>query len=89
MAKINVGDKVTCKIRTEAYYSGYGELPTCFMEPGEIGSVIAVDVPVVRNMGKGFSLVIVDFEKPGVVSNPATGSYIWRVAFHKGECKKI
>jgi len=61
-----VGDLVTVKEPVEAYYSRYGFQPECYLEPGDVGVVAAIDVPCVINLGhKVFACV--DFTKHGTL----------------------
>ena len=96
MAKVKVGDKVTCKVSKEAYYSNYAGAPECFFEPGEVGIVAHIDVPVVcrpkNRLGQKpapYTFTCVDFDKPGVVLNRKTGSCVWRCSLHADNIKRV
>lgn len=62
------GDKVTCKVAVEAYYSNYGPNPRIEFLPGMVGIVAAI-VPKVRIVrgpqhdGKD-EMVVIDFHCP-------------------------
>ena len=75
--QVHVGDQVTCKQPEEAYYSGYAGEPKCSFEPGDVGTVAAVDVPYVT--GRNTTFVCVDFYKEGIIYNEAHGGDPWRV----------
>ena len=74
---VQVGMQVTCKQAEESYYSDYAGSPTCFFEPGDVGTVAAVEVPYVT--GRDRTFVCVDFYKEGIVYNAAHGGSPWRV----------
>ena len=48
---IQIGDKVTCKVPVEAYYSNYGGNPIMVFRPGMVGTIAAI-APKVRNTPK-------------------------------------
>ena len=60
--KIKIGDQITVRCREEAYYSGYGGLPKCWLEPGEVAVVASVNVPKIWHRG---TFICADFEKDG------------------------
>lgn len=62
MKNLKVGEKVTCKQITEAYYSNYGISPKCSFTPNDIGIIGSVNVPYVNKQG---TFTCVDFEKYG------------------------
>lgn len=62
----------------QAYYSDYGGLPECFLEPGESARIIAKRVPSVRGPRPYFTLI--EFEKLG---------HTRRASVYPGEFKKI
>jgi len=92
--KLKVGDKVTCKIRKEAYYSRYktalGRNPEVFFEPGMVGIVAAVDVPfITRHKGskrKKDTFTCIDFEGPPTGNPPTT---TWRCSLEDNNIKRI
>lgn len=60
--RFHVGMQVTVRERVEAYYSRYAGNPVCFLEPGMVGVIAAVDVPYVRrSRGKSETFACVDF----------------------------
>ena len=68
--KPKIGDVVTCKHPTEAYYSNYGITPFCEFTPEDTGIVAAI-APKVRMTPKDAThdglpdFACVDFEKNG------------------------
>ena len=78
--KPQIGDIVTCRTRREAYYSRYADNPACWFEPGDLGVVAAVDVPVVRNTEGHPTFCCVDFYKAGLPYNQ--GRSPCRVGLH-------
>ena len=72
------GTTVTPIRRTEAYYSGYGGRPECFLEPGDRATVVSVDVPPV--IGPRGNFLTADF---------ARGGMRWTVALRPGEYSVI
>lgn len=75
--KLKIGDKVTVKEPQEAYGSDYGLNPKVVIQPGELGTVAAVDVPYVTRRG---TFLCVDFEKPGVFQGaPEHNNVTWRI----------
>lgn len=85
---VTKGMKVTCKVREEAYYSGYAGRPVWWFEPGMIGVVGAVDVPGVYS---GRSFVCVDFQGPATGRNSVTGepNTEWRCALYYDNIVKL
>ena len=83
--EVKVGDQVTCKSAEEAYYSGYAGNPECSFEPGDTGTVAAVEVPYVTRRNSTF--VCVDFQKEGV----SCGSHgePWRVGLDYSNIKVL
>jgi hypothetical protein len=71
-------ETVTPSKPVQAYYSNYGGLPECFLEPGDIARVIAKKVPSVRGPRPYFTLV--EFEKLG---------HTWRASLYPGEFKRV
>ncbi len=63
--QLKVGARITCFIRTEAYYSRYSGMPECWFEAGKLEIVGAVDVTYVRGE-EGRTFVCVDFYKKNV-----------------------
>jgi len=55
-----IGDRVTCKVPEDAYYSGYAGRPKVSFTPGMVGTVDAVRVPSVWRARVSFTCV--DFE---------------------------
>lgn len=68
MSQFKPGDKVTCKIPVEAYYSDYGGNPKMVFQPGMTGTVAAI-APKVRIVkgpqydGKD-EFLVVDYHAP-------------------------
>lgn len=59
-SEVKIGDKVTVKERNLVYYS------SIHLEPDEVGTVGAVDVPyVIHIKGNSISFVCVDFIRDG------------------------
>lgn len=81
--KPKVGDFVTCKVRVEAFYSGYAGQPECWFEPGMTGIVGAVDVPFVR--GAGAPGICVDFDGP--LMSPEKNGNRWRCKLRRDNVK--
>jgi hypothetical protein len=89
---IEVGMLVTCKKPVEAYGSGYPKgHPVCFFEPGDIGSVVSMDVPYVTGSNGVFACV--DFYKPGTIQNPhhwqEHGEVPWRAGLDYNNLRKL
>lgn len=84
-SRVKIGDRVTCIIRDEAYYSRYAGNPEMFFEPGMVGIVGSVDVPCTtyayRRNGGTATFVCVDFRD-------ATGRE-WRVGLYYNNVKPI
>jgi hypothetical protein len=72
MVQPKVGDSIALKIDREPWYSGYGLNPRHIVPAGEIGVVTAVNVPVVRKLGKRNSYHVAQFGQ-------------WQVDFNAGE----
>ena len=74
---LQIGDRVTCKVRVNAYYSNYGGNQECWFEPGEVGIIGSINVPsVTRNR----TFTCVDFTKYGKT---------WRCALLKDNIKHV
>lgn len=88
MQDIKVGDRVTVTRAIPAYYSGYGGRPVQYFEPGMVGTVASVDVPVVIWRGKGYpkAFVCVDFEGQPVGTS---GHNIWRAGPYARDLVKV
>jgi hypothetical protein len=80
--KPQIGDRVTCREREEAYSSRYASNPECWFEPGDVGTVASVDVPVVRNTRGHLIFCCVDFYKEGIPHNEQHGGSPWRVGLY-------
>lgn len=76
---LKIGDEVTCKTDTPAYYSKYAGNPEVLFRPGMTGLVAAIKVPAVT--GRKPTFTCVDFIGPPV-GNPANN--VWRVALFPG-----
>jgi len=74
----NTGRIAVVTQRIAAYYSNYGGLPECFLEPGESARIIAEKIPSVRGPRLYFTLV--EFEKNGRT---------WRASLYPGEFTKV
>jgi len=63
-----VGDKVTCKIATSAYYSNYGGNPVLTFLPGMVGTVASIAPKVRKVKGPGLDgkddFLVVDYPAP-------------------------
>ena len=79
--KPQIGDRVTCREREEAYYSRYVGNPECWFEPGDVGTVASVDVPVVRNTRGHLTFCCIDFYKGGIPYGKH-GDSPWRVGLY-------
>ena len=65
-SKVHLGAKLTVKTRVEAYYSGRNGYLEVWLEPGQVATVGAVNVPYVRNRaGHGNYFVCLDFVRYG------------------------
>ena len=71
-----IGATVTTKTRKEAYYSNYACRPACWFEPGDRGTVAAIECPKVRSSPGGEFFACIDFHK---------GGHSWRVALNYGD----
>ena len=80
--KPQIGERVTCRTPVEAYYSRYAGNPECWFEPGDVGIVAEVDVPVVVNMTGHHFFSCVDFYKEGIPHNERHGGSPWRVGLY-------
>ena len=80
MKNFRVGDVVTVTEREEAYYSGDGWRPMCFLEPGETGVIGSVKVPKVYRTPGGDYFCCVDFVK---------GGRQWRAGVDYGKLKLV
>jgi len=65
---IGVGDKVTCKLPVEGYYSGYGITPKIVFQPGMVGKVTSIAPKVCKVKGPEFDgkdeFLVVDYHAP-------------------------
>ena len=85
---VKVGDKVTCKTPTAAYYSDYAGNPVCIFKPGMVGVAAVVDVPSVCR--EGVSFICVDFRVPGLYSGGKQHKQdTWRVALKYDNIVKV
>ena len=68
MDEVKCGDKVTCKVATEAYYSNYGGMPRMTFQPGMVGVVKAIAPKVRLTAGPGqdrkLYFLVVDYDCP-------------------------
>jgi len=78
MKEIKVGDTVTIKRPVVAYYSRYAGNPKCIINPGEIGTVMVMDVAYVNRTG---TFCCVDFDKPKLPMQG--GGTVWRIGTNK------
>ena len=83
--KPKIGDLVTCKVRREAFYSGYAGNPECWFEPGMVGVVGNVDSPFVR--GTEALGVCVDFDGP--MKFPEKNGNRWRCKLRRENLKSL
>jgi hypothetical protein len=64
----NVGDTVTCKLETPAYYSNYGGRPMLLFKPGMTGVVASIAPKVRKVKGPGLDgkddFLVVDYLAP-------------------------
>jgi hypothetical protein len=67
-----VGDKVSCKVPVEAYYSNYGGNPIMVFRPGMVGTIASI-APKVRNTPKRLrdkahdskaDMLVIDYDCP-------------------------
>lgn len=87
MGKLKVGDKVTVTEPCEAFYSNYGGNPKVIIQPGEIGIVKAISVPMVS---ENHTFICVDYEKPNVFQgDPVHNNITWRIGIQKEFLKKL
>lgn len=75
---MKVGDTVTVKEATEAYYSQYAGNPKMVIHPGQIGVIAAVNVPSVWR--ENVSFCCVDFNVNGMH---------WRIGTSKHNLSKV
>jgi len=73
---MKIGDRITLKQDKEPWYSGYGLNPKHVVRAGEVGTVTAINVPVVRKVGKRNSYHVAQFGQ-------------WQVAFNDGEYRAV
>lgn len=84
----NVGDRVTCIVPVDAYYSNYGGRPECVFCPGMVGIVAHLDSPSVRPGPHGEDVfAIVDFDGPA--HGKCNADTTWRVALRYGNIKIV
>ena len=85
---IEIGDIVTCREPTHAYYSRYAGNAECILQPGDEAIVKHLDVPSVHR--EGVSFTVVDFDRPGVyMGNPKHNNTLWRAALLNDNIKLV
>ena len=88
--QIEVGSLVVLKVDKVPYYSGYGGNPEVLIKAGDVGQVVAVDVPRVcestdRDHPAPPTFHCVDFVREEFQGDPTHGNHTWRVSAYSHE----